>query len=113
MAQTITAFFLSALIHTGGDYAIHRGFGKSTPTFQFFLLQPGAILVEEIAIRAARYVLLSTRVRARVPRSVWRGVGYLWVGLWFTWCTPPWLDAISAVGGNVRTTLIPLKMLGG
>jgi len=105
----MTAFLLSALIHTGGDYAIHRSFGKSIPTLQFFLLQPGAILIEEITIRAVQYVLSSTRVR--VPRLVWRGVGYLWVGLWFTWCAPPWLDAISAVGGNVRTRLIPLKML--
>lgn len=105
-------FFLSALIHTGGDYAIHRSFEKSGPTFQFFLLQPAGILIEEIAIRAARCVLLSKRVRrVRVPGVMWRVVGYLWVGLWFTWCTPPWLDAISAAGGNVRTRLIPLKML--
>lgn len=104
----MTAFFLSALIHTGGDYAIHRGFGKSAQTFKFFLLQPGAILMEEIAIRVARCVAPPTRARVRVP---WRGVGYVWVGLWFAWCTPPWLDAMSAAGGNVRTRLIPLKML--
>lgn len=106
-----TAFFLSALIHTGGDYAIHRSFEKSGPTFQFFLLQPGAILIEEIAIRAFRWDSASTRIRVRAPHLVWRGIGYLWVGLWFTWCTPPWLDTISAAGGNTRTRLIPLKML--
>ncbi|KAF9652887.1 hypothetical protein BDM02DRAFT_3183230 [Thelephora ganbajun] len=109
--QSITAFFLSALIHTGGDYAIHRNFGRSGPTFQFFLLQPVAILIEEIAIRGTRCVLLSTRVRVRIPGLAWRGVGYLWVCLWFVWCAPPWLDTISAAGGNVRTRLIPLKML--
>lgn len=102
----LTAFFASALIHTGGDYAIHGSFEKSRPTFQFFLLQPAAILAEEIAVRCA----LSTRHRAAVPELVWRGIGYLWVGLWFTWCAPPWLDAISAGGGNVRTRLMPLKM---
>lgn len=103
IVQSMVAFFLSALAHTGGDYAIHRSFENSGPTFQFFLLQPVAILIEEIAIRSARCV--------RIPRQVWRGVGYLWVCLWFTWCTPPWLDAITASGGNVRTKLIPLKML--
>ena len=111
IVQTIAAFFLSALTHTGGDYAIHRSFGKSGPTFQFFLLQPAAILIEEIAINVARWVSLSTRVRIRAPGLMGKIVGYLWVGLWFTWCAPPWLDAISAVGGNVRTRLIPLKML--
>lgn len=103
----ITAFSLSAMIHTGGDYAIHGRFEKSLPTFQFFLLQPSAILIEEIVIRGARCVSLSTRLRD----PVWRAMGYLWVGIWFTWCIPPWLDAISAAGGNVRTMLIPLKML--
>jgi hypothetical protein len=112
IVQTTAAFFLSALAHTGGDYAIHRTFERSGPTFQFFLLQPAAILFEEMAIRAARrWVLSSTRVRVRVPEPVWRAAGYVWVGLWFAWCTPPWLDAISAAGGNVRTRLIPLKML--
>lgn len=106
----LTAFFMSALIHTGGDYAIHGSFAKSRPTFQFFLLQPAAILAEEIAIRGARRAL-STRRRGMVPELVWRGIGYLWVGLWFTWCAPPWLDAVSAGGGNVRTKLMPLKML--
>ena len=107
IVQMITAFFLSALIHTGGDYAIHGSFEKSWPTFQFFLLQPSAILIEEIAIRA----FLSTRLHDQVPELVWRGAGYLWVGLWFAWCTPPWLDTISAAGGNVRTKLIPFKIL--
>lgn len=103
----ITAFFLSALIHTGGDYAIHGSFEKSWPTFQFFLLQPPAIVVEEIAVR----VFPSARLHDMMPKMVWRGVGYLWVGLWFAWCAPPWLDTISAVGGNVRTKLIPFKIL--
>lgn len=111
IVQSMAAFFLSALVHTGGDYAIHRSFEKSGPTFQFFLLQPGAILIEEIAIRGARHICSLTHVRVRIPKLVWRGVGYLWVGLWFTWCTPPWLDTITGSGGNVRTKLIPLKML--
>ena len=111
IAQTTAAFFVSAVAHLGGDYAIHRSFGKSGPTLQFFLLQPAAILIEEIAIRAARWVPLSTRVRVQAPAMMWRAVGYLWVVLWFTWCAPPWLDAISVAGGTTRTRLIPLKML--
>lgn len=112
IVQLVAAFFLSALMHTGGDYAIHHSFEKSGPTFQFFLLQPAAVLIEEIAIRGARCVCSSTRVHVyQIPKQVWRGVGYLWVCLWFTWCTPPWLDAITAAGGNVRTKLIPLKMM--
>lgn len=107
IVQLMTAFFLSALMHTGGDYAIHRSFGKSGPTLQFFLLQPAAIVIEEITIHSVRWVCSSTRFR--IPTLVWRGVGYLWVGLWFAWCTPPWLDVISGAGGNIRTRLIPLK----
>jgi hypothetical protein len=73
IVQSMTAFLLSALLHAGGDYAIHRTFEKSGPTFQFFLLQPAAILIEEIAIRSARWVSSSTRIR--IPELVWRGVG--------------------------------------
>jgi hypothetical protein len=111
IVRMVAAFFLSALIHTGGDYAVHRSFEKSSRTFQFFLLQPVAILMEEIAIRGAQSVCSSTRVSVGIPKLVWRGVGYLWVILWFAWCTPSWLEAIAASGGNVRTKLIPLKML--
>jgi len=111
IAQIAAAFFVSAVVHLGGDYAIHRSFGKSGPTFQFFLLQPAAILIEEIAIRAARWVPLSTRGRGQAPRMMWRAVGYLWVVSWFVWCAPPWLDAISLAGGTTRTRLISLKML--
>jgi len=111
IVQTTAAFFVSAVTHVGGDYAIHRSFRKSGPTFQFFLLQSTAILIEEIAIRAARWVLLSTRVGTQAPDVMWRAVGYLWVGSWFVWCAPPWLDAISDAGGTTRTRLIPLKML--
>lgn len=112
IAQTTAAFFVSAVTHVGGDYAIHRSFGKSGPTFQFFLLQPAAILIEEIAIRAARWIPLSTLVPIQAPEMMmWRVVGYLWVVLWFTWCAPPWLDAISVAGGTTRTRLIAVKML--
>lgn len=110
VAQVTIAFFISALIHTGGDYAVHGSFEKSRPTFRFFLLQPVAILAEEIAVRGARWAL-SARSRVVVPELVWRGIGYVWVGWWLTWCAPPWLDAISAGGGTVRTTLILFKVL--
>lgn len=113
IVQSMAAFLLSALMHTCGDYAIHHSFEKSGPTFQFFLLQPAAILIEEIAISGARYVYSPTRFRARTPKLVWRGAGYLWVILWFAWCTPPWLDAITASGGNVRKKLIPLEIMLG
>ena len=110
IVKTMAAFFFSALTHVGGDFAIHRSFWKSGPTFQFFLLQPAAILIEEIAIRAARWVLLSTLGRTQAPGLMWRVAGYLWVVSWFVWCAPPWLDAISVAGGTTRTRLIPLKM---
>lgn len=113
IVRSTAAFFLSAILHTGGDYAVHGSFEKSGRTFQFFLLQPAAILMEEIAIQGARSVrsTSSTRIRVQIPELVWRGVGYLWVCLWFTWCTPFWLDAVTASGGNLRTKLILFKVL--
>ncbi|KAF9497176.1 hypothetical protein BDN71DRAFT_643949 [Pleurotus eryngii] len=91
-----TSFFVSALIHAGGDYACLRhnsaaktryfGGGGSIP---FFLLQALAIHVESMAIAGFR-----TMERAWLDQGMRRGrkalklIGYLWVWVWLTWTVP-------------------------
>ena len=98
--QAVTAFFVSAIVHMAGDHSIHNTYG---PTLRFFLLQPVAIAFESVIIR----VFWSFRFDSRI----WRPVGYIWVYMWFSWCAPPWLDSISAHGGNMRTKVVMLKLL--
>jgi hypothetical protein len=101
--QMFIAFFVSALIHIGGDLAVHSGISKSGPTLRFFLLQPLAIICEDKIARIYR--------RQHHINSVERFIGYIWVFLWFSWCMPPWLDAISMAGGHLRTKIVAFKML--
>lgn len=101
--QLVIAFFVSALIHIGGDYSVHRSYAIGGPTLRFFLLQPVAILCEE----TARHIMRPQKHHARI----WKAVGYIWVLLWFTWSAPPYLDSISIAGGHIRTKVIAFKML--
>jgi Membrane bound O-acyl transferase family len=98
--QGVVAFFMSAIIHTAGDFAIGNSYG---PTTRFFLLQPVAMAFEGAAMRAfASFGFTRSRT--------WTPVGWVWVYIWFCWCAPPWFDSISARGGHMRTKVIMFKM---
>jgi hypothetical protein len=80
--QLYVAFFLSGLIHTGGDIVLSSlpsATSRSFFSMTFFLLQAFIITIEDIFIGIAR--------RLRVKSSVWtRVLGYVWVATWFGWC---------------------------
>lgn len=100
--QAFIAFLVSALIHIGGDLSVHAGLTRSGPTLRFFLLQPLAIAGEDMIIRIFQQHHIN---------RVGFIIGYIWVFMWFSWCIPPWLDAISMAGGHMRTKMIAFKML--
>lgn len=96
------AFFISALVHVGGDYMM---LGKpGTGPFWFFILQGLAVTLETVvskllslpgsglAARKPRNAALSTSKDSAAPKSpppMWtRVVGYVWVVSWFWWSLP-------------------------
>ena len=63
----------------------------------FFLLQPVAIIVENVVIRYANRFPVIVWSRSRWRRW-WHLLGYLWVLAWFTYCMPMWLDPLIRSG---------------
>ncbi|KAF7430888.1 hypothetical protein PC9H_006603 [Pleurotus ostreatus] len=93
-----TSFFVSALIHAGGDYACLRGSsvvktnyfggGGSIP---FFLLQALAIHVESMVIAGFRRMeraWFNQGMKEIRGRKALKLIGYLWVWVWMTWTVP-------------------------
>ncbi|KIJ61449.1 hypothetical protein HYDPIDRAFT_96601 [Hydnomerulius pinastri MD-312] len=90
--QLFLAFLISGLVHVGGDAMLD--FSRIGFSLQFFLLQPVAIIAEEIVISTAR--------SAGIGRGLCtRFAGYAWVFLWLSICLPPWLD--NLVDAIIRT----------
>ncbi|PFH46334.1 hypothetical protein AMATHDRAFT_120171, partial [Amanita thiersii Skay4041] len=81
--RVFVAFLSSAVIHAAADYVL---FGECRGTFQFFLLQVLAIIVETIVLRAASQSFLVHSL-GFVP---WKLVGYIWVLSWFSYSLPFW-----------------------
>lgn len=95
------AFFISALVHMGGDYMM---LGKpGTGAFWFFILQGLAVTLETVvskllslpgsglAARKPRNAARSTSKESAAPKSppLWtRVIGYVWVVSWFWWSLP-------------------------
>ncbi|KAG0707909.1 membrane bound O-acyl transferase family-domain-containing protein [Suillus ampliporus] len=98
-AQLYVAFFLSGLVHTGGDIVLS---GSSTSpasrtffSMPFFLSQAVAITFEDVFIRIAK--------RLGVKYSVWtRALGYVWVAAWLGWCVPTLVENMIRAGGGLR-----------
>lgn len=106
------AFFISGLVHVGGDYMM---LGKpGTGAFWFFILQGLAVTLETVvsnllslpgsglAARKPRNAGLSTSKDSATPKSpprMWtRVVGYVWVLSWFWWSLPFIVDPGILVG---------------
>jgi len=96
--QLYVAFFLSGLVHTGGDIVLsfhNPAAPRSFFSMPFFLLQAFAITVEDILIWMAR--------RMGVKGSVWtRAVGYAWVTVWFGWCLSEYVENAIRAGGTMK-----------
>lgn len=95
------AFATSGVLHQIADYALLRNWtGRS---FAFFLLQAVAILLEDMAIEAAKEA--GFRDSGRVS-YVWKVVGWLWVIFWFSLTMPMMIDrqlrgGIFGFGGDL------------
>jgi len=92
--QVYITFFLSGLMHAGGDYMLY-GY---LPLFslQFFLLQAVGISFENFIIWMTGCI--SSKLHARVNKTI----GYVWVIVWFSWTGPMWIDPMSIAGMQNR-----------
>ena len=101
--QLYVAFFLSAIIHSSGDFMLEKQIVSRS--FKFFLLQAVVITFEDLLIYIAKRLLSRGGIKldpGRVDES-WvemavRVIGYCWVTLWFCFTLPVWLDEPSSMG---------------
>ncbi|OAX38573.1 hypothetical protein K503DRAFT_691336, partial [Rhizopogon vinicolor AM-OR11-026] len=94
--QLYVAFFLSGLMHTGGDIVLSSHTSTVSRSFfsmPFFLLQAFAITLEDMFIWIAG--------RLNVKSNLWtRVLGYVWVAAWFGWCVPEFVKNQVRWGDN-------------
>lgn len=76
-----TAFAVSALVHTSGDYVMFKGRVWFSP--QFFMAQPFALMLEAAIIRMAD----THRFRQRFP-VISSTIGRAWALAWFSLTFP-------------------------
>ncbi|KAJ6602301.1 membrane bound O-acyl transferase family-domain-containing protein, partial [Mycena sp. CBHHK59/15] len=89
--QLYTAFLISALIHYFAETMALRHWRGGA--LRFFLLQAGAITVEDFLVFLARKTPF-----VRAPRRVVWAAGYAWTLAWFTLSLPGWQDPLNAAG---------------
>ncbi|KAJ3807423.1 membrane bound O-acyl transferase family-domain-containing protein [Lentinula aff. lateritia] len=89
--QLYVAFFVSALMHSLGDYMVGRDYVGIS--FRFFCLQPFAITFEELVKIAALRLGLKNKLA-----TVKKVVGYMWVVWWFTTTAPFLIDPAMQAG---------------
>jgi hypothetical protein len=100
--QLLVGFVLSGLVHCGGDAMVGvRHFGRSMP---FFLIQPVAIILEDLVIRLAQGVnfMSHSTLLARL-------LGFSWVVWWFSWTMPLFISWCVDLG-LTRTEVIPVSV---
>lgn len=106
--QIYVAFFVSALMHSLGDYMVGRDYVGIS--FRFFCLQPFAITFEELVKITALRLGLKNKLSkpstlpargstsANASATVKRVVGYMWVVWWFTTTAPFLIDPAMQAG---------------
>jgi len=101
--QLYVVFFLSGLVHFGGDFIVEKRMVYGS--FNFSLLQAVAITFEDFVIYIAKRLLRwgGMELRPGGDDESWaevvvRVIGYCWVTLWFCWTLPIRLDELSALG---------------
>ncbi|KAA1468428.1 hypothetical protein DENSPDRAFT_927349 [Dentipellis sp. KUC8613] len=110
--QLYTAFLLSGLLHTGGDYMASGSASRFLQSFAttpllahsltFFLAQALAITLEDGVIALGR------RVGFKESRRT-RALGYAWTFAWFAWSTAFWAD-LYLNAGTGRAEVLPFSM---
>lgn len=91
--QLYITFFLSALLHVGGDFMVVRYI--PTFPFKFFMLQAVAITIEDLVIWCTK------SIRPQLGRLT-KPIGFFWVIAWFTYYGPIWLDPMSVNGNTIN-----------
>ena len=107
--QLYVAFFLSGLIHFGGDFILEKRMVYRS--FNFFLLQAVIITLEDFVIYLAKRPLRQRRIELKMGKPdeslagmVVRLVGYCWVILCFCLTLPGWMGGLSAIGLGAKDT---------
>ncbi|KAF8157343.1 membrane bound O-acyl transferase family-domain-containing protein [Mycena galopus ATCC 62051] len=101
--QLFTAVALSASVHYGAEIMALRSWHGGA--FTFFMLQPCAIMLEDIVLYVARNIL-ETKDGFAV-----RVVGYAWVWAWFTLTLPVWQGPLGRAGHTDEG--LPVSVLMG
>ena len=101
--QLYVAFFLSGLIHFGGDFILEKRMVYRS--FNFFILQAVIITFEDFVIYISKWSLRQGGIELKVGKPdeslagmVVRVVGYCWVTLCFCLTLPVWMDGLNALG---------------
>ncbi|TFK71891.1 hypothetical protein BDN72DRAFT_764224 [Pluteus cervinus] len=100
--QLYSAFFISGMIHHGGEYMMFKHWGGSG--MRFFLAQPVAIMLEDLVIQA-----WSNGRKADKPCAVLRLLGCIWVASWFTMTLNPVICAQMLEEGMQFSIVLGLR----
>ena len=96
--QLYVAFFLSGIVHTGGDIALSphsSAASQSLFSMPFFLSQALIITLEDMVIWIAGRLGVKTNTWTRI-------LGYVWVVAWFGWCVPEMVKHAIWAGVGIR-----------
>jgi hypothetical protein len=96
LMQLYTAFFVSALTHSIGDYAVAPEYYGAS--ISFFMLQPVAITMEEVVKFASPGGIAGRNQSKSLLPGFRRVIGYIWVVWWLTETAPLLLDPAMQVG---------------
>jgi len=101
--QLCVAFFLSAVIHSAGDFMLEKRVVYRS--FKFFFFQTVAVTFEGFFIHTAKRLLHRGGVELKPEKAgkswmevVVRVIGYCWVTLWLCLTLPGWIDEANALG---------------
>jgi len=88
----VIIFFLSAVMHVFGDYAMFGDVKLSGGSMIFFMLQVPALLIEQLVIKFAQ--------KAGIRKATWwmYVLGYVWVYSWCAFSMPYWIGPHLAKG---------------
>lgn len=96
--QLYIGFFLSGIIHMGGDCMVMQDLFVFF-TVRFFLLQAVAITVEDFV----QWFTKSWRLKMGWTS---KAVGFCWVLVWFSWSAPLWFDYLNKNGNTTADPVI-------
>ncbi|KAA1478061.1 hypothetical protein DENSPDRAFT_829531 [Dentipellis sp. KUC8613] len=94
--QLYVSFFLSGVLHMGGDYMVDPALLGSS--FPFFIYQAVAITAEDAVVG------LGKRMGVRESHAT-RLLGYVWTFTWFSWSTAGYIDWSIGAGTGVAEAL--------